>query len=145
MPKSTISMAIFNSYVPNYQWVWPWSTHISPSLLPLATPPATPQSLRPLWVRSGSQTPPCCPQRWCLDDPWRCHRLVVSIPLKNMSSSVGMMTFPTYGKIKKDPFIYWFSCLKLRNCPVRYVNVYQGVIHLHMGNNPLGALRGFTN
>ena len=26
--------------------------------------------------------------------------LVVSIPLKNMSSSVGMMKFPIYGKIK---------------------------------------------
>ena len=29
--------------------------------------------------------------------------LVVSTPLKNMSSSVGMMTFPKYGKIKNVP------------------------------------------
>ena len=29
--------------------------------------------------------------------------LVVEPPLKNMSSSVGMMTFPMYGKIKNDP------------------------------------------
>jgi hypothetical protein len=27
--------------------------------------------------------------------------LVVDLPLKNMSSSVGMMTFPIYGKLKK--------------------------------------------
>ena len=29
--------------------------------------------------------------------------LVVSTPLKNMSSSVGMMKFPIYGKIKNVP------------------------------------------
>jgi hypothetical protein len=28
---------------------------------------------------------------------------MVSTPLKNMSSSVGMMTFPIYGKIKNVP------------------------------------------
>jgi hypothetical protein len=40
---------------------------------------------------------------------------MVSTPLKNMSSSVGMMTFPIYGKIKNVPnhqsdiYIYTFQ------------------------------------
>jgi len=37
------------------------------------------------------------------------HNLVGGIPtpLKNMSSSVGMMKFPIYGKIKNVPKVSW--------------------------------------
>ena len=44
----------------------------------------------------------------------------IPTPLKNMSSSVGMMTFPIYGKIKNVP----------NHQPVSYVCVYN--LHVYM-------------
>ena len=53
-----------------------------------------------------------------LKSSWKlCDWLVVSTPLKNMTSSVGMMTFPIYGK-KCVPnhqpamFVYWYCTQK---------------------------------
>ena len=58
----------------------------------------------PWWIHCSSPCP--VPSLACSSSTWRMSKmgiqhiwLVVSTPLKNMSSSVGMMTFPIYGKI----------------------------------------------
>ena len=58
----------------------------------------------PWWIHCSSPCP--VPSLACSSSTWRMSKmgiqhiwLVVSTPLKNMSSSVGMMIFPIYGKI----------------------------------------------
>jgi hypothetical protein len=56
-----------------------------------------------------------------------CYLVVEPTPLKNMTSSVGMMTFPIYGKNKKNMFQttnqVWFSFLRQELATIGAFNV----------------------
>ena len=55
----------------------------------------------------------------------------IPTPLKNMSSSVGMMTFPIYGKIKNVPNHQPVIYVQLACVYVTYIYIYICIAHIY--------------